>query len=388
MKVAALGGCGGMGRFAARTAAEFDFVDEVVIADQDLPRAEEFAASLGGKARALPLDASDDRSLDNVLSGCDAVLNTIGPFYRFGVPVLAAAIRNGAHYFDINDDWEPTLDMLELSGDAERAGVTAIIGLGASPGVSNLLAVRAMAGLDSVESIVTGWGVGHDAKAAANASEGHGAGPSAALLHWLHQCSGTIRVHRGGSSVDVPPLEEREIDYPGFGIARAWSVGHPEAVTIPRSHRVTESLNVMVGSPAVIEVLRAFGALIDSGDLTVSEAATRMAAGDFPEVKPNESPLDGTFLPAMFAHATGTRDGATVRQAATILALPPSGMGGSTGVPLACGLAELEAGRLAEHGVFAPEAILDPESYLNEVGKHCRPPRTATELVMFNTSDS
>lgn len=387
MKVAALGGCGGMGQFAVRTAVGYDFVDEVVVADLDLERAAAFADAVGDKATPAHLDASDDASLDKVLGGCDAVLNTVGPFYEFGVPILAAAIRNGAHYFDINDDWEPTLEMLELSADAAAANVTAIIGLGASPGVSNLLAVKAMEGLDSVDTVITGWGIGHDAKAAANASTGSGDGPSAALLHWLHQCSGTIRVHRDGKAADVKPLEEREIDYPGFGVARAWSVGHPEAVTLPRVRDVRESVNVMVGSAEIIEILRAFGAAIDRGELSVHEAGARMAAGDFPEIEPNDSPLDGTYLPAMFAHATGEKGGQAVRQAATILALPPSGMGGATGVPLACGLAELNAGRLARHGVFAPEEILDADAYLASVGALCKPSRTGADMVMFNTSE-
>ena len=46
MKVAALGGCGGMGRYAVRTAADYDFVDEIVVADVDLERAKAFAASV------------------------------------------------------------------------------------------------------------------------------------------------------------------------------------------------------------------------------------------------------------------------------------------------------------------------------------------------------
>ncbi|MBW2087346.1 MAG: saccharopine dehydrogenase, partial [Deltaproteobacteria bacterium] len=54
------------------------------------------------------------------------------------------------HYIDINDDWEPTLDMLKLDEEARQAGITAIIGMGASPGVSNLLAVKAMSLFDTI----------------------------------------------------------------------------------------------------------------------------------------------------------------------------------------------------------------------------------------------
>lgn len=388
MRIAALGGCGGMGRYAVRTAITYDFVDQVLVADKDLDRAAAFAEEIGPKAQAIALDAADDASLDRVISGCDAVLNTVGPFFEFGVPILRAAIRNAAHYFDINDDWEPTIAMLELGPDAESAGVTAVIGLGASPGVSNLLAIKAMEGMDTVDTVTTGWGIGHDAKAAANASEGDHGGPSAALLHWLHQCSGTIRVMREGRLTDVAPLEERTIDYPGLGIGRAWSVGHPEAVTLPRIREMRESVNVMVGSPAVIEVLRGLARRIDDGELTVHDAAVIMSTGAFPDVEVDESPLDKVYLPAMFAHAAGSRDGKQVRQGAVVLALPPTGMGGATGVPLACGLAELAAGRLEKRGVFAPEEVIDPSSYLEEVGKRCRPVRgSAGEMLLVSRSD-
>ena len=63
-------------------------------------------------------------------------------------------------YFDICDDWRPTLELLELSDKAKKAGITAIIGIGASPGLTNLMAVLAYNELDEVDEIITGWGIG------------------------------------------------------------------------------------------------------------------------------------------------------------------------------------------------------------------------------------
>ena len=216
MKVAALGGCGGMGRYAVRTAADYDFVDEIVVADVDLERAKVFAASVAPKAHAVAVDATDDASLDAAIAGCDVVLNTVGPFYRFGVPILRAAIRGGACYLDINDDWEPTLDMLELAPEARDARVTAVVGLGASPGVSNLLALKAMEGFDNVERIVTGWSFGYSDRVLSDAQEDR---TSAALVHWLHQCSGTIRVFRDPQPRRCQTPRRLSVDYPGIGVA-------------------------------------------------------------------------------------------------------------------------------------------------------------------------
>ena len=50
--------------------------------------------------------------------------------------------------------------MLELDGQAREAGVPAVVGIGASPGVSNLPAATAASELDGVDEVITGWGFG------------------------------------------------------------------------------------------------------------------------------------------------------------------------------------------------------------------------------------
>ena len=66
------------------------------------------------------------------MSGHDIVLNTTGPFFKFGLPILKSAIKCKCHYFDICDDWEPTEEMLKLNDEALKNEITAIVGLGAS----------------------------------------------------------------------------------------------------------------------------------------------------------------------------------------------------------------------------------------------------------------
>ena len=104
MKVIALGGTGGMGRYAVRTAAGFDFVEEIVVADLDGEAAGRFAGEVGEKARGAAVDVRDTGALKALLAQGDVVLNTVGPFFRFGVPILQAVIEAGRHYLDICDD--------------------------------------------------------------------------------------------------------------------------------------------------------------------------------------------------------------------------------------------------------------------------------------------
>ncbi|UCF47806.1 MAG: saccharopine dehydrogenase NADP-binding domain-containing protein, partial [Myxococcales bacterium] len=152
MKVVTLG-AGGMGLYAAKTAAELDFVDELVVGDLDGGAADVLAARLGPKASGAAVDVQNARAMSELFAGATAILNTVGPFFRLGPPVLRAAIAAGVHYLDINDDWESTEAMLALDDDARSAGVTAVIGMGASPGISNMLACLAMRELDDVDEV-------------------------------------------------------------------------------------------------------------------------------------------------------------------------------------------------------------------------------------------
>jgi lysine 6-dehydrogenase len=164
MRIVALGGPGAMGRVATRDAMTLPEVTEVVVADRDLAAARRLAAELSGTAASVQIgarqvDVTGDAALDAVLGDADVVLNTVGPYYRFGLRTLRAAIRTRTDYLDICDDWEPIAQMLGLDAHARAAGVRAVVGMGASPGVSNLLAAKAVAGLDAVTDLFTAWPV-------------------------------------------------------------------------------------------------------------------------------------------------------------------------------------------------------------------------------------
>lgn len=388
-KVTVLGGSGDMGRYVVRALAADPAFSNVTVADIDARGAGAFAAECGPGVSARHVDVSDGRSLDDALSGTDAVVSCVGPFFRFGLPVLRSAIRNRVDYLDICDDWEPTLEMLDLDVEAEEAGIVALVGMGASPGVSNLLAVKAAESLDSVTRIVTAWGVGGGATATETHREEPSAEePSAAVVHWFHQLTGTIRVVESGSMVDRAPLDALTLDVPGFGVGRGWTVGHPEAVTLPRRWpEVEECVNAMVGSPVTIGAVGALAELVDDGQMDVREAAHRLTSGQIPKFVVDSSPLDDVRLPPLFATVEGTRDGQLVRRAAVVLALPPSGMGGSTGIPAAVGLRCLLADRPSP-GVHTPEEVIDPDRFFAALASLCEPPRAEDDMVVVSEDDS
>jgi hypothetical protein len=92
-------------------------------------------------------------------------------------------------------------------------------------------------------------------------------------------------------------------------------------------------------------------------------------------------------LPPLFALATGEKNGRPATVAATILSAPPVGMGGATGVPLAVGLAVARPDGEQRRGVFAPEAVIDPDRFFDALAPLCGPPRNgSSDLVLVTRS--
>ncbi|MFI9404276.1 saccharopine dehydrogenase family protein [Nocardia sp. NPDC052316] len=380
MRVLALGGAGAMGSVAVRTAAGLPGVREIVVADRDVAAARAVVGRLSGSGaelRARQVDVTDRATLYGALGEVDVVLNTVGPYYRFGLTVLRAAIETGTHYLDICDDWEPTMQMLEYDGDARAAGVCAIVGIGASPGVSNMLAARAARELDHVEDVYTAWPV--DVPGAGNSDglelTGPDGLPTAAAVHWMQQISGAITVVRAGQLVPEPPLQPVPLTLPGGRTGTAYTVGHPEPVTLhwtlQPTGRVANLMIVTPGTAAFLDVLRTD---IDRGALTNETAAAELAAptlwrGLRSMARSWRFAAPGN-LPPFFAVATGSKDGVPLTILAHMGSALIDNMAEATGIPLALGLSQLVDGLATRPGVHPPEAILAADRFFDDLGTH------------------
>ena len=364
MRVLALGGSGGMGRFAVREAIQMDSIDRVVVADLNGSAAQDFASSLGPKAEGLGLDVMDEEALRKAMLDVDVVINTVGPFFKFGPPVLRMAIECGKHYLDICDDWEPTLDMLAMDARARQAGISAVVGLGASPGVTNLLALVAMRELDSVEELYTGWNI-----AGANPEEESSqSGVNAAMEHGILQMTGTVRVRRDGANPMVRPLEKVTVDYPRLGAKTARIFGHPEAVTFPHHYpEIRTSLNLVHGMEKERWIALSLRSLVDWKVLSPRSAARLFGWLEKQQAPPGPAEImNPDELPVVFGLAVGQKDGEPASVGVSFQEVNNFGMGHATGLPLACGLELLAQGRITQRGVFAPESgAIDPNEFLD-----------------------
>ena len=76
MKILAIGGSGGMGRFAVNAVQHFEKVEKIIVADLHLESARGFADEMNDKVSAIALDVNDTLALQAALSGVDIVMNT------------------------------------------------------------------------------------------------------------------------------------------------------------------------------------------------------------------------------------------------------------------------------------------------------------------------
>lgn len=388
--VLALGGAGGVGRYAVPVLLADPAVARIVIADRDEARARTFARACGDRAAGRGLDVTDGPALAAAIGEADLVVNCVGPYFRFGITVLRAAIAARRDYVDVCDDPEPTLALLALDDEARAAGIRALVGMGITPGVSNLLAVVAAGELDEVRELVTGWDL------AAALPERIEREPSAATLHGVEQLSGRIRRLRGGRFVDERPITRVTLELPGVGTRSAHTIGHPEPVTLPRTFTgLRECANVFAAPASTIAGLRALRWCLDRRLITPRTAAriaerVEGAGGRTPRLADLVAAARrrrGLPLPPLFAWAKGRRRARSESVLVTVCSAPAGGIGGTTGVPLAIGASMMLAGEIDRRGVFAPEAGVEPRRFLDRLAPRCGEPRaSAADLLVIMRS--
>lgn len=361
-----------MGREAVRALLlEKEKIDRVTVADINLDSAKKFAETLkDSRVDALKVDASNRSQLVEALKGYDLVMNTVGPYYRFAVPVAKAAIESGVNYIDICDDVEPTMELLKLDRDARDAEVFVVVGLGASPGLTNLIAKDLTAPLDQVDEIIIAWVVGEETgeEEVRGLSEGQ-----AVIEHMLHISTGEAITFRGGNHIKIPAFRVGlKLPFPKpLGKYKCYHVAHPEVVTLP-SHIPSVRTVSNLGSlhPEINNfVFQQFSKAIEAGKHTISSAALEIIKL-MEEQAEEERKKGGEKKPSpsgLYLAAIGMMGGERGQNYYTTCSFEP--MSVSTGQPLACGAIYYACGGSIDSGVHPPEAVFNLSDIL-EISSH------------------
>jgi saccharopine dehydrogenase-like NADP-dependent oxidoreductase len=179
----------------------------------------------------LEVDVTNKQQLIDSIKGHDLVINTIGPFSKYAIPVMKAAINSKVNYIDICDDIEPTIEALQLNQFAKNSNIFILLNMGWFPGMSNLRAIALAREMDDVEEIITAWVAGR------KSPEEHPSLGLAGTEHYFEGLTGKILSFRNGQRVRIP------IDHKGvkltfpkpLGTITCYQMEHPEVATLPYS---------------------------------------------------------------------------------------------------------------------------------------------------------
>jgi saccharopine dehydrogenase (NAD+, L-lysine-forming) len=356
-------GCGEMGETAIADLYEYGEFEEILVATRSPDRAQRLIDSLEGgptRLRAAKADAGDTDMIARLMEGFDVAVNCAGPNYKYEVPVALAAIKAGVDLVDINDDYETTFEMFELNEKAKEAGIKIVLGLGASPGVNNVLVRAAANQLDEVEEIRTAW-----------VMSGSDPGGLALAYHLLYSLSGPALTYENDEWVEVQSFvdgkERREFPDP-VGPVDVYHIGHPEPITLKRTFPAARYIDDKASFvPAEVnDLIVSLGKLVREADgpLTVNGQLIDpmdFAAAYFQRRCRQMSSVDRKA--ALKVSVTGKKRGEQRTVNFTSSGLLSMG----TGIPASIGAIMIVRGDVSGTGVMPPEECIDANDFIYEM---------------------
>jgi len=354
-------GCGEMGKVAIRDLVDHPVFKDVTIGSRHPRAAEEFLGTFEHgtvRVRAVAVDVQDHGSLVALMKQHDVVCNLAGPNYLNAVPVARAAIAAQRSLVDVSDDFAATLELLDLHPDAVRAGITIVVGLGASPGVTNILARYGADRLDRVEEVRTSW-----------IMRGSDMGGLALCKHLLFSNTYRAFVFEDGEMREVRPfVDGREtIEYPVLGPVEVTHIGHPEPFTLSRyipGVRYADDKATFL-PVEVNDLLMELGRVARSGHPVMVEGRL-VDPMEFAASYVLQTCRRLVGVPQTGALRTEVR-GELAGRPVRLVYSAAGRIGIGTGVPASIGAMLLAIRKIDKPGVWPPEACIEPEWFLSAI---------------------
>jgi len=124
----------------------------ILIADYNEAGARAYARSFRGRrVMAAFADASHSSQLAKLFQGHAVVINCTQ--HDFNLKVMGAALAARVHYIDLGGLFHWTRRQLKLNSQFKRAGLTAILGGGCAPGITNVMTRAAADRFNHIESV-------------------------------------------------------------------------------------------------------------------------------------------------------------------------------------------------------------------------------------------
>jgi lysine 6-dehydrogenase len=376
-----------MGRVTVRTLAEDERVDIITVVDRNAELADRTIAWLDRgreKARAAGCDVRDERALAGLLLGADAVLNATD--YLFNLDVMRAALAARVSYADLGGLFHMTRQQYTLDAGFREAGICGVLGIGSTPGITNILARLAADQMDRIDRLDVRIG-SRDFRPTNTSFI-----PPYSIRTIFDECTLEPMVYRNGRWNAVAPMSGQEpVDFPQpIGRATAMHTLHSEVALFPVSFHDWGIKHASFKIAFPEEFLHQLQLLVGLGLAAKEPVDTReVETGNQVRIAPREffvSLLSARTRPTGAASepndcdvlrvvAQGRREGHPVTLLEDMVVRPykPWKVGAGdldTGVPLAVAGVLLAQGRYLTAGVHGAELIFDPHLFLEELARY------------------
>jgi lysine 6-dehydrogenase len=346
LRVAILGAGGTIAPALVRDLAESDEAGDLLLLDIDGDKARAVAEAHGrGKASSRQADARS--GLSAAIAECDVLVNSAS--YRINLDAMQACLEARCHYLDLGGLYWMTGRQLERHDEFERAGLLGLLGMGSSPGKTNVMAVKAVRALGATPRRVDVIAGGRDLEPPAGFSVPY------ALRTLIDELTMPPVAVREGRALELEPLSDGgRVDFPQpIGEADTIHTLHSEVRTFPDSFGCSESSFRLSLAPQLLARLRELGG---AGEEEIDEAA-RTAL-----------PPSGKTVSVHIVEAAD--DGRCVRVSGVTSPMEEWQLGGgivSTAAPAAAAVRLLARGELTATGVMPPERCVEPDALFPEL---------------------
>ena len=347
LAVGVLGAGGTIAPAVVRDLAESDEVSSMRLLDLDIERAERVSTEHGlGKAEARAVDAR--AALAGALEGLDVLVNAAS--YRVNLEAMRASLEAGCHYLDLGGLYWLTGRQLELDDDFRRAGLVAILGIGSSPGKTNVMAARAVRELGEPVRTLDVMAAGRDLVPPAG-----GLSFPYALRTLVDEITMRPVVVRQGAAAETEPLAGGgAVDFGDpIGTAETIFTLHSELRTFPDSFGCQEASFRLSLSPPLLDRLRELASATPAEVDSAADAAL---------------PPSPNTISIHLVEAAG--ESRSVRVRAVTRPLERWSLGGgivSTGAPAVAAVRLIARGRIDAVGVLPPERCIEPDDLFPEL---------------------
>jgi len=346
----------------------------ILVADYNRRAAIELARACGGRARALQVDVervgATARALER--AGAFAVINCCQ--HELNLLVMEAALRSGAHYCDLGGLFHVTRRQLKWHARWKRAGLLALLGIGAAPGVVNVLARAAADDMERVDEI-------HVMVGNVDRTPGREAGvlgASYSIQTILDEASLPAAIFTGGKFAFVEAMSDPQpVQFPApVGLRHPARTLHSEVATLPVTYRAKgiREVTFRIAFPdAFAERLRFLHALGMTSTTPVRVGTSKVAPRELltalyhrlPKAAAGGPPDEYEVLRVVVRGVRAEKPVEEVLDCHTAgIAAWGIGIDVDTGCPPSIAMQLLLAGAITARGVLPPERAIPVEPFL------------------------